>query len=329
MVLIKNLSGKIASTAVLACLFNFLLVALACLPAGACRPTQAGDIAGEPECRRRELEIDEKQMSNIKDSIRRFFQWEAYWTYTDQQRRAFYDEKSNKRFSILVFSLSHGLIVFVPDMENSVLTFRKSPDGNISGPRSVKSGPSFTRDFEGDNLLVIAKALGNWREFILLTGREIEKEPYGIPLLIPEEEMRRYIDRNRDSMKYCQVQSEINLLPRTPVTYDPMDKKKEALLEAIGEASIDLARMMFIKGVGVTITIPNFNINDGGIWVLIENSHREAYTMGMSIDVTKTDTPVTYVGTVEIRRNPKYGIRIGADEKIRQAAIKTLSYKIE
>lgn len=326
MVLRRRLSGPIT---VPARLFNILLVALACLPVIACSPTKADQMAGMPDCDHSQLEIDEKQMSYVKDSVQKFFQWEAYWTYTDQDSRAFYNEKINQSIPIQVFSLSHGLIVFVPGLENSVIAFSRSANGIISNPRFVRGGPSFNGSFEGDKLLAMAKALGSWREFISFTGKATEKEPPGIPLLIPEDDMKRYIDRNRGSIKYCQRDSNIKLLALNPVTYDPMDEKKQSLLEAIVKASIGLAKTMFGKGVSVTIIIPDFNINDGGIWIQLEERHGEAYTMGMNMDLTNTDAPVTYAGTVEIKSNPRYGIRLGADEKIKENAVKTLRYKIQ
>lgn len=323
---LRNPACRIASNA--AHLVKIVLVALVCLPGVGCRPTQAGDIAEKPRCQQKEVELDEKQLSYIKDSVQRLFRWDAYWTYTDQVNRASYNERINQTFSMLVFSLSHGVVVFVPRLENAVIAFGKLANGNISNPRFVRRGPAFDGTAEGDKLIAIAKALGNWREFILFTGEEIETEQHRIPLLIPEDDMKKYIERNRDSIKYCQIESEINLLPLEPLTYDPMDEKKQALLEAIVKASIGLAKTMCNRGTSVTITIPNFNVNDGGIWILLEERHGEAYTLGMNLDITNTDAPVTYIGTVEIRSSPKYGKPIGADEKIRKAAIKVLEYGI-
>lgn len=142
--------------------------------------------------------------------------------------------------------------------------------------------------------------------------------------------MRSYIEHNREQVGYCQIQSEITLLPLTVPAYDSMGVEKRALLESIVRECIELAQTMFGKNKGdiVTISVPDFNLDDDRIWILLEE-RGEAYTMSLKMDVMNKDLPVRYQNTVEIRSNPRYGLRIGADKKIERIAIERLRYRIK
>jgi hypothetical protein len=308
-------------------LLNILLVVLACVSLGGCRDTQADHVADESACQGAGLKVDDRQMSHIKDSLQKLFQWEAYWTYNDDESKSSYKEKIGRPLSIEVFSLRRGVIVFISGLENSVVKFRKTADGDLSNPQFVRGGAGV--DFDGDKLTAIANALGDWREFLFLAGAETAKGLDQPPLLIPASNMKSYIEHNRDTIKYCQTSSDIALLPLKTLTYDPMDDRKQALLDHIVAESTDLAQTMFTKGHTVVISVPNFNLNDDRIWVLLEESKVEAYTISLKLDAMNTETPVKYMNTVEIKSAPKYGIRIGADEKIRRAPIKVLRYKVQ
>lgn len=304
---------------------NVLLVALIGVSQGGCGDTHAGQAAKRPACESQELAVDEKRMNYIKDSLQRLFQWEAYWTFNDDESKSSYNAKAGQPVSINVFNFKRGVVVFIPGLEYSVVKFRKYDDGNLSNPQLVSNGARLSS--EGDELMAVAKALGD-SEFLLITGQETYREPRRSPKPIPYPNMKSYIERNRDAIEYCQAQSAIDPLPLTAPAYDSMDERKQALLGNIVKESTELARTMFAKGDTVTIRVPNFNLNDDRIWVLMEVGKGEAYTVCLKIDVMNTDAPVAYMNTVEIRNNPKYGIRIGADEKIKHASVKVLRYEV-
>jgi hypothetical protein len=287
-----------------------------------CSGTQASRGTNLPNCRP-ELSLDEKQKNYIEDSIAKLFQWDSYWTGDDEDSRSSYNQKVGEKANIIVINLKQGIVVFVPSCGNAAIKFRKSMNGDISNPQYLRGGV----DRGGDSLIGIAKVLGDWQEFLKFTGRDADIESYPFPRGASDQEMKMYIEQNRPSIGYCEIHGEITYLPQKP-TYDSMDERKEAILKLITDECIKLAQVMFNKGDTVTISIPNFNLNDDRIWVLLEDQ-AEAYTMSLKMDLADKDYPITFQNTVEIRSEPKYGIRIGADEKIRQAAIKTLEYKVQ
>jgi len=289
---------------------------------------KAQDSTKEQECSRKDLKLDEQQMNYLKESVQKLLQWEAYWQYDDPDDRDTYNQKTNLKVAMITFSMSRGVIVLIPTLDNSVVTFKKLMDGTISSPRSVRSGPGFAGSFEGDTLIAIAKALGNWREFISFSGRAIGEDLNSVPPIIRDSDMKSYIDANRESIRYCKMHSEITVLPLEPMAYDPLDETKQVLLRAIIDESTRIANVMFPKGANVRITVPNFNVNDAGIWVLLEKTGGEAYIIGLSLDVINQHSPVSFVGTVETRSNPKYGIPLRADSKIKREAIKFLQYRV-
>lgn len=299
-----------------------LVVALASVSIVGCRATQADRPA--EKCQVQELQLDENQIEHIKDSIQKRFQWDAYWTYNDNSSQSAYSERTLERVSLVLFSLKRGVVVVIPTLEKFIV-FRKSPEGAISSPYFVPGGgPAFDGDFDGYKAAAMAKDLGdNSRELLLELGK-------AFPQIIHEEQvMKDRMEHSPDSPKYCQTKSDMRLLPLTVPTYDPMDERKEALLGAIVEASIKHAQTMFTKGETITITLPNFNVSDERIWILLEDGKAEAYTVHLNITVMNTEVSASYGGTVEIRSNPKYGIRIGAEEKIKRDAIKILKYKVQ
>ena len=295
----------------------------ACLCAVGCRGSQADNIGKESVCNNRELSVTDQNLNDIKDSVQKLFQWEAYWTYNDLDSNAWYLKNIGPSISISIFSLRRGVIVFVPGFDSSVVKFRKDIEGTLSNPVFIRSRATF----EQDTLKAIAKVLGNWEEFLFFAGIETSKGSYRIPILVSDGEMTRYLDKNRDKINYCETQSEINLLPPGPITYEPMDEKKQALLEEIVKESARVAKSMFTESRKVTITVPNFNYNDSQIWVLLEVPNRESYTVSMNLDVTNPKTSVSYMTTVEIKGSPKYRTPIAADEKIRKAAIKCIELR--
>jgi len=308
------------------------VLALVCAGAFGCRGTQPDQIAGTRECSSPDLELDETRINYVRKSLQRFFQWSAYWTYNDEESKSLYNAKIDRQIPLEVYSVARGVIVYLPSFGASVVLFEKSPDGNLSNPRfliggGVKEG-LLKVEFEGDKLMAMAKAVGDWNEFLLMIGKEPRKDTSQFPFTLSDSAMQRYIANNRDTLKYCQFKSEMNLLPLTALTYDPMDERKQFLLGELVKASQHLAQTMFVKSEALTITLPDFNANGEDVWILIEDKKGEGYTMSMGIDPMNRDAPVSYSNTVELRSNPRYGIRIGAEEKIKKAAIKVLNYRV-
>lgn len=311
---------------------SILVLVLVCASVVGCSGTQADQKVGKRECSSPELELDQTRMTYISESIQRLFQWSAYWTYNDEESKSLYNAKIGRKIPLDVYSLARGVIVYLPSLGTSVVMFEKSPDGNLSNPNFlvggiVKEGLSKV-EFEGDKLMAIAKAIGDWNEFLVITGKETQREIRQFPVILSDLDKQRYIANNRDTLKYCQIGSELNLLPLAPPTYDPMDERKQILLGELVRASQRLVQRMFAKGEMLTITLPNFNVNDERVWILIEDEKGEGCTMSMGIDTMNRDAPVNYESMVELRSNPKYGIKIGAEEKIKKAAAKVLSYKV-
>lgn len=157
----QNISRKTVYTCPIVRLLAILVLVPASSSVVGCQYSRADKIAQNLECMDEELKVDQKQMDYIRASLSKLFQWEAYWPGLDEERQLAY--KSGQKVSIVVFSLKRGVIVVVPSLENSVIKFAKSRQGQISNPQFFASGK--TVSFEGDKLIAVAKSLGDWREF--------------------------------------------------------------------------------------------------------------------------------------------------------------------
>lgn len=333
---IKALSFAIlTATCLIAILLSFL----------ACGTTIARRSENEPTCKP-ELVLKEDQIQHIKDSLARQFQWDAYWTYSDTDALATYDEKIGRHTPIVLFAFRHGTVVFAPTMDKEIIAFHKNMDDRLSSPLFLGSALMSVEEFKQEPLLGIAKTLGDWRTFIELTQgnafdyasyrdriavpeelkAEIErnKTELHIPVALSDDQMKSYIATHRDVLGYCQTNEFIRILPISRMRFDTMNDEKRRLLLAIEQEALNLAKTMFRRR-SVTITIPDFGYDDAQIMILFELK-KDAYTMRFSLDAARTEAPVKVLNTFEIQESPRYGISLHSDTKIKRQALKVLKY---
>lgn len=296
-----------------------LLVYSGCNRAQASREKDAAKARAESPS----LKLTSDQMAFIERNITNLIAADTYWTWPDADVDPFYLANAGSKVPVKYISFECAVIVWVGELRKVSVGYVKMPDGHLDYPASVDYWTSGPDDIE--DLVKSGKMRpGNWDRFVMMLDYERE-------LSSAREQEDKYRTQFTSRKAHLVTNAEITLPPLGPPRYDPMNETKELLLERILKESAHQADMMFEKQESVSITVPDFNVGESFVWVLIQNKEGGAI---VSIDLTTDpkEHPVFFGGVVtyDIRAN-RYGLGREAltTKMIRQHALKIIRYTVK
>lgn len=333
-----------------------MLIYLAC---GGCHYTQAKLQAVESKPLSAELALTKEQIAFIENNVPKVLAWEIYWTWADAEEDQFYVEHVGKKVPFKYIGLKGAVIVFNPQELHLSVMYVRMPDGRLSYPGIASLGEG-QETIEG--LLKFARSSLGWSQFIQLLqssageelNRKLTPEQRQMYLnLFPRSKIEAWVneqmalrqpprppvrpanpptkeDEPLPKLEYWVGDAEITLPPPGPPPYEPVSEDKQLLLERILQETIKYTEMMFKKGELATITVPNFNVGDPRIWVLMEHEQGGGAIIDIQLNTNPKDEPVSFAGVVTYDiRVDRYGIKDDSEEKIRRQALKILKHRIK
>ncbi len=256
------------------------------------------------------LTLTKDQIEFIQNHVSQLLAWEGYWTVDKPDKDVAYEITIGKKIPIALLSLDGYVIVHLQLFERYYeIKYDKYGDGYLSSPeisRPVNPLPtSQSTEHHRDGL-----------EAFFENASRSNLEPF-------VKETLKNLTGQRSS--YWIGSGEIELLPIAPMKFSPMTPEKRMMLDRISKESYRQASKMLDKNERLKITIPNFNLGDSGIWVLIEHGKREGFVMALSLPMSLQREPVAVSGFVNFDiNNPRYGIKTYEVEKIKANAIKVI-----
>lgn len=249
----------------------------------------------------------------------------TYWTWAGDYVDKRYVENAGKMIAVKVITLTETVIVFIPQLSDSAIMYvrigRRLEDPISADWMMVRGEPAVMRGSSSGDCYVIHSS--DKVDF----AREKPNSTQG--------QREWHIDLENPGKQYRVVDRQIVLLPLGALPYGPMSEDKKLLLEGIVQEVEKQADIMFDKGETVTIAVPDFNLGDPRIWVLVERIKEKSGDIGgfvidIQLNSNPKDHPAKFTSFV-IHDTKELGFASQADviKKIRLHSIKTINHKIE
>lgn len=332
----KNLPVFGSISAALAC--SLILVCIGCNWAHASRERDANKRGAKSDI----LRLSNDQITFIETHVTNLIASEIYWSSGDDD--PFYEAHAGRKVVAKYISFERAVIILVDELKIASVSYIKMPDGRLDYPGSV----DFTSGSDNVEDLIRAGKLrpGNWDRFVMMLdyypelklARE-QKEGYDNQFPSPLKRSLAQHEIGQENKKqsilvpspnpHWITNAEITLPELGSPSYKPMTDTKEFLLARVLREAQRQADVMFEKQERATVTVPDFNVGDAKIWVLIE--HEKGGGVIVSIDLTTNpkEHPVFFSGVVtyDIRAN-RYGLGFEAQtaKKIKDNQLKTVGY---
>jgi len=271
-----------------------------------------------------EMALSKEQIAFIEKNVPQILLWERFWTVPLDSQDPVYDENIGRTVPVKLISLKGAVIVFIPWLRHTAITYVKLPGGQLD--YSGFSGwPEMSQKDIVDGPIKTLPASSGWSTFLSLI-----KSSEGTDLNLTKEQKEIYLDLEKSAMQYSQLDAQIRLLPSASPAYAPDDDDKQILLERIIEEALEYSEKLFEGGKMVNITVPNFNVGDSRIWVLIEDGDKNGVIVNIQMTTNPRRNPVAFSGIVlyDIKVE-RYGVETGTVRKIRQQAVKVVRHTIK
>lgn len=270
------------------------------------------------------LKLTDDQIAFIQKNVSNVISARTYWTWPDADKDLFYKANAGKFVPVKYISFEHAVIVWINQLRDLSVGYIKFPDGRLDYPASVDYWTSGPEDIE--DLIKAGKMRpGNWNRFIMM----LDMLDYEYELRSAREQKDNYRTQFTSPKSHQVMDANIILPPLAPLTYDPMTETKQLLLQRILKESAHQADMMFEKQETVSITVPDFNVGESFVWVLIENKEGGGAIVSIDLTTDPKEHPVFFSGVVtyDIKAN-KYGLGEEArtTKMIKEHTLKTISY---
>lgn len=295
-----------------------LLVAYSILILSMLPGCQTRQHTSEPVSQSPKLVLSTEQLDYIKDTTPKFIAWQAYWL-SDNTRSV------GKKVPIKIINLEKRVIIFFPTLQPTGVTYLKLDNGKLGVAESVDC--MYLSGEKGTAEIVKSPASSNSDRPLIRFFKE--------SIYNPEDKDGEWrLNLQKLDELYSVLDQEIMLFPKGPPPYDSMNAYKQRLLEQVVKVAINQAEIMFNKGEIMTIVVPNFNIGDSRIWVLVERQKKPRDDIrGLVLDLDLSADPigeqVTFAGfAIHDIDNERYGIKTHTVEKIKRNSIKSVEYTI-
>lgn len=256
------------------------------------------------------LALTKDQIEFIQNNVSQLLAWQEYWTVDESDRDVDYVENIGKKIPIKILSLDGYVVVHLHYSKKYYeIKYDKYGDGYLSSP---EVSPRL-------NLQPINQATENSRDAL---EAFFEESPQSGSEPFLKETLKNLTGQ---SSSYWIGDGAIELLPIAPMRFSSMTPEKRIMLDLIAKEALRQASEMLDKNQRLKITIPNFNLGDFGIWVLVEYGKKEGCVMAISFPINPQREPVAFRGFVNFDiNNPRYGIKTDEVEKIKANAIKII-----
>jgi len=304
---------------------SFLLVPLAlCMSVYGCGGTRASRSGTEINQRTQasSLTLTSDQIAFIEKNVPKAIAWQMYWTQPDASKDPSYAARAGKSVSAKYVNLECAVMIWIDDLRYSSVVYVKMPDGQLDYP-------GFLGYTDGNADLDDLLKSGNlsstsWHLFLL-------KLDYfaGPGLSLAPEQKEKYRQQFKSISSYSLTDGEVTLPPLGPPTYEASSETKERLLERITTEAVEQCNKMYREGETVTITIPNFNVGDPRIWVLMEPQRGRGVIIDIQLCTNPKDEPVIFGSVVnwDIKVD-RYGVKDDTIEKIRDQLLKVWKHRV-
>ncbi len=288
------------------------------------------------------LKLTDEQIAFIEKNAPKGIAWQAYWTWDHPELNPFYVANAGKKVPAKYISFEHALIVWINEIRIVSVAYVKMPDGSLDYPASVTSAAG-----DVDDLLKAGSLRpSNWDAFLMMLDyypelRLVRQEKDGYETQFPSP-LKRALARHEAGQQkneydtqltspnpHWVTDAEITLPELGPPSYEPMSETKELLLARILKESQHQADTMFEKHQNAIITVPDFNIGEPGIQVLIQDEKGGGVIVAIQLTTKPREHPVFFGGVVtyDITAN-RYGLgeEAQAARMIREHALKKIAY---
>jgi len=269
------------------------------------------------------LELTRDQIAFIEKNVANLIAARTYWTSRYADVAPSYVANAGRKVPAKYISFECAVIVWVDELRNESVGYVKMPDGRLDYPASV-DWTSGAEDIE--DLIKAGKMRpGNWDRFVMMLDYEPE-------LRLAREQKDKYSTQFISRKEHWVTDAEITLPPLGPPRYDPMNETKGLLLDRILKASAHQADLMFEKQESVSITVPDFNVGESFVWVLIRTKNGGGVIVSIDLTTDPKEHPVLFSGVVtyDISAN-RYGLgeEARSARMIRQRALKIVRHTIK
>ena len=288
-----------------------------CVTAIGCTPSRATSQASPTSIINPELALTEQQIKYIKSNAPKLL---ARRGFTEEIRQP-YSENLGTPVPVILVATRGAVAVFIPKLRHIAVSYIRMPDGRLDYP-AINSWPEMfgKDDVEGD--IKHFPDAGPFQILISSTdGDELglterQKEAYYELEFITPRRVKRPI-------RYWKAREEITLLSENP-PYEPISEDKAILLKRITDCVEENASPLFDDGMRLTITVPNFDIGDTGVAVLIEPTIGESCVLNIRLTSNPKRQPVMYTGVSICAA--RYGIEDDRPQWIKRNALR--KYKL-
>jgi len=289
-----------------------------------CRGMSAEYQTVGPNSKQDELVLTKEQIDFIEENVPRLLQWQEFWTTGDPETSSVYTENIGKRLPARFISLKGAVIILMPKLDNEAIIYVKMPDGRLDYP-GFGGWVGMREDKDFDEFIRTPPSSTNWSLF-----RSLIQTSEGKELNLTQEQREMYLNLFNSSTRCWMTEGKIILPGPGLPKYDPINEGKKHLLERITGKAIEEAEKTFDKDDWVTITIPNFNVGDPFVLVLIEQKKGGGIIVRFQLNTNPKDEPIIFAGVDNWDTSVnRYGIKDDTPEKIKRVSLKTLEYTVK
>lgn len=260
---------------------------------GTCEIKRPNPQAANVSNRDLEYALNNQQIDFIRDSVPKLLVWEAFWFGSSYASggsgvdRKIYQENVGKPFPVKLISLEGAVVILIPLLHTAV-TYVEMPGGRLDFPSITAWGDILEIRDDDTGIRNTLKASLGWSIFLRCLER-------GQIVGLTAQQTATYVGLLSKQMTYSEINSTIVLLRLVPPVYDPMNDTKRLLLERIQETAIEQAETMFEMGDDVIISVPDFNVGDPLISILMESKQNSAMLVDLQLNTNPKDEPVSFV----------------------------------
>jgi len=244
-----------------------------------------------------EFALTAVQDAFLKDNLPKLLRWYQLWTRADPFDDQTYLNHVGKVLQAQVYGLSDHVVVFIPALHRAFV-YERVPDGALTHPGEV----SWTGMDQAQDL-----------------SQLLREPPMG---------RARPLGNFKGAIKYWRGNSPLMLLSSLPPAYETMNPSKDGLLDRIANEARTAARKFYDKGEEISITIPNFDLGEPQIWVMMKGQKDSGMVISIQLSVNPSGEPA-FMNVVDydisVARN---GIKTDCADKIRENSLKTIRYVI-